>query len=190
VYTWMKYVHLLGLVLLASGNAIELVAYSGLRRATTVGELRTWQKLPKEAVTGGGMLLLIITGLAMAGQSWSFTDGWILAAILLLVAAIVTGGAGISPRMGRLKKALADAGPADTPVSPELSALARNPVMHGIMRGQVVAVAEFVFLMVVKPSAAGILISLLVMAIVIAAVCWPLIRGGAPAPDQGPSPAA
>jgi hypothetical protein len=174
----MKYVHLLGLVLLTSGNAIDMVAYSGLRRATTVGELRTWQKLPREALTGSGMLLLVVT------------DGWILTAILLLAAAIITGGAGISPRMRRLKTALAEAGPPETPVSPHLSTLARNPVLHGIMRGQTVAVAEFVFLMVVKPSTTGILISLLVMAVVIAAVCWPLARGGAPAADQGPSPAA
>jgi hypothetical protein len=81
LYTWLKFGHLIGLVLLSGGMATQLIAHAGLLRAGTVGELRTWQRLPKERLADGGMGLLILTGLAMARQRWSFTDGWILAAI-------------------------------------------------------------------------------------------------------------
>ena len=49
LYTWLKFGHLVGLVLLSGGMASQLIAYVGLLRADTVGELRTWQKLPKLA---------------------------------------------------------------------------------------------------------------------------------------------
>lgn len=153
LYTWLKFGHLVGLVLLSGGMATQLIAYAGLLRAGTVGELRTWQKLPKERLTDGGMGLLILTGLAMAGQSWSFTDGWILAAIGVLAVTI----------------AAAAAAPA------ELTALARDPVLHGAMRLQLVALVEIVYLMVRKPSGVGILVSLLVAAAAVVAVCWPLV---------------
>src|SRR6266540_1803739 len=110
LYTWLKFGHLVGLVLLSGGMATQLIAYAGLLRAGTVGKLRTWQKLPKERLTDGGMGLLILTGLAMAGQSWSFTDGWILAAIGVLAVTIAAAVAGVGPRNTRLKAALAPAG--------------------------------------------------------------------------------
>ena len=55
MYTWLKFGHLVGLVLLSGGMATQLIAYAGLLRAGTVGELRTWQKLPEERLTDGGM---------------------------------------------------------------------------------------------------------------------------------------
>jgi pimeloyl-ACP methyl ester carboxylesterase len=177
LYTWLKFGHLIGLVLLSGGMATQLIAYAGLLRAGTVGELRTWQKLPKERLTDGGMGLLILTGLAMAGQSWSFTDGWILAAIGVLAVTIAAAVAGVGPRNTRLKAALAAAGDGAAAAPAELTATARDPVLHGAMRLQLVALVEIVYLMVRKPSGVGILVSLLVAAVAVVAVCWPLVGG-------------
>jgi alpha/beta hydrolase fold/Predicted integral membrane protein (DUF2269) len=183
LYTWLKFGHLVGLVLLSGGMATQLIAYAGLLRAGTVGELRTWQKLPKERLTDGGMGLLILTGLAMADQSWSFTDGWILAAIGVLAVTIAAAVAGVGPRNARLKAALAAASDSDGAAAApaELTASARDPVLHGAMRLQLVALVEIVYLMVRKPSGAGILVSLLVAAVAVVAVCWPLVGGQAAA---------
>lgn len=124
LYTWLKFGHLVGLVLLSGGMATQLIASAGLLRAGSVGELRTWQKLPKERLTDGGMGLLIPTGLAMAGQSWSFTDGWILAAIGVLAVTIAAAVAGVGPRNTRLKAALAAAGDGAAAAPAELTASA------------------------------------------------------------------
>jgi hypothetical protein len=175
VYTWLKFGHLIGLVLLSGGMATQLVACAGLVRAGTVGELRTWQRLPKERLTDAGMGLLILTGLAMANQSWSFTDGWLLAAIGVLAVAIAAGVAGVGPRSARLKAALAAAGDGAGTAPVELTARARDPVLHGATRLQVVALVEIVYVMVRKPSGIGILVSLLIAAVAVAAVCWPLV---------------
>src|SRR6266540_3065186 len=150
LYTWLKFGHLVGLVLLSGGMATQLIAYAGL---------------------------LILTGLAMAGQSWSFTDGWILAAIGVLAVTIAAAVAGVGPRNTRLKAALAAAGDGAAAAPAELTAPARDPVLHGAMRLQLVALVEIIYLMVRKPSGVGILVSLLVAAVAVVAVCWPLVGG-------------
>lgn len=188
-YTWLKFGHLVGLVLLSGGMATQLIAYAGLLRASTVGELRTWQKLPKERLTDGGMGLLILTGLAMAGQRWSFTDGWILAAIGVLAVTIAAAVAGVGPRTTRLKAALAAAGDDAAAAPAELTAPARDPVLHGAMRLQLVALVEIVYLMARKPSGVGILVSLLVTAVAVVAVYWPLVGGRRAAAWSSPPPA-
>lgn len=91
MYAWLTFGHLLGLALLAAGMGVETVASARLRRASTLAQLRTWQRLPVEKVTGVG-LLLVVTGLAMAWQGWSFSDGWIVAALMLVVVFILAGG--------------------------------------------------------------------------------------------------
>jgi hypothetical protein len=45
------------------------------------------------------------------------------------------------------------------------------------MRLQLVALVEIVYLMARKPSGMGILVSLLVAAVAVVAVCWPLVGG-------------
>jgi hypothetical protein len=179
LYTWLKFGHLVGLVLLSGGMATQMIAYAGLLRAGTVGELRTWQKLPKERLTDGGMGLLLLTGLAMAGQSWSFTDGWILAAIGVLAVTFAAAVAGVGPRSTQLKAAPA-----------ELTAAARDPVLHGAMRLQLAALVEVVYLMVRKPSGVGIVVSLLAAAAAVVAVCWPLVGRQEAAAGSSPPPAA
>lgn len=189
MYTWLKFGHMVGLVLLSGGMATQLIAYAGLLRAGTVGELRTWQKLPAERLADGGLGLLILTGLAMAGHSWSFTDGWILAAIGVLAVTVAAAVAGVGPRNTRLKAALGAAGDGDAAAPAELTALARDPVLHGAMRLQLVALIAIVYLMVRKPSGVGILAPLLVAAVAVVAVCWPLV-GGQAAAGSAPPPAA
>ena len=113
----------------------------------------------------------------MAGQRWSFTDGWILAAIGVLAVTIAAAVAGVGPRTTRLKAALAAAGDGAAAAPAELTAAARDPVLHGAMRLQLVALVEIVYLMARKPSGVGILVSLLVAAVAVVAVCWPLVGG-------------
>jgi hypothetical protein len=175
LYTWLKFGHVIGLVLLSGGTATQLIAYAGLLRAGTVGELRTWERLPKERLTDAGMGLLILTGLAMANQSWSFTDGWLLAAIGVLAVTVAAAVVGVGQRSARLKAALASAGDGAKAAPAELTARARDPVLHGAMRLQVVALVEIVYLMVRKPFGVGILVSLLVAAVAVVAVCSPLV---------------
>jgi hypothetical protein len=190
LYTLLKAGHMVGLLLLSGGMAIQLIAYAGLLRAGTVGELRTWQKLPKERLTDGGMGLLILTGLAMAGQRWSFTDGWILATIGVLAVTTAAAVAGVGPRDTRLKAALAAAGDGAAAAPAELTTLARDPVMHSAMWLQLVAPVEIAYLMVRKPSGVGILVSLLVAAVAVVAVCWPLVGGRRAVAESSPPPAA
>jgi thiosulfate reductase cytochrome b subunit len=189
MYEWLKFGHLLGLALLAAGMGVQTVAYVRLRRASTVAEIRTWQKLPVESVTGIGLLLLLVTGLGMTGQSWSFTDAWIITALMLVVVVFVAAGAVQGPRLRRLDAALTAAGEARD-ASPELLAHAQDPVLHGGMRVVLLTIAEIIFLMVHKPGWTGIAVSLVVVAVLAAAVCWPLVAGGRTAPGTAQPPTA
>jgi hypothetical protein len=63
-------------------------------------------------------------------------------------------------------------------------------VLHGAMRLQLVALVEIVYLMAGKPSGVGIVVSLLVAAVAVVAVCWPLVGGRQAAARSSPPPAA
>jgi hypothetical protein len=59
------------------------------------------------------------------------------------------------------------------------------------MRLQLVALVEIVYLMARKPSGmVGILVSLLVAAVAVVAVCWPLVGGRQAAAGSSPPRAA
>ena len=96
-------------------------------------------------------------------------EGGAIGALAVTIAAAV---AGVGPRNIRLKAALAAAGDGAAAAPAELTALARDPVLHGAMRLQLVALVEIVYLMVRKPSGVGILVSLLVAAAAVIAVVF------------------
>lgn len=93
----------------------------------------------------------------MAWQSWSFTDGWIVAALTLVVVFILAGGVVQAPHPWRLNAALAAAEEAKETggaehAPPELVAHAQDPVLHGALRVVLLLIGEIIFLMVLKPA--------------------------------------
>jgi Predicted integral membrane protein (DUF2269) len=193
--SWLLFGHLVGVVLVVGASLAQVLGASVMRRATTVVELRTLQRVvaPSAPLGGIGMLLLLATGLTMAARDWSFTDGWISTSIGLLAAAIITSLLLVTPRSRRLREALGDpapAGAAPAGAAPaEVTDAARDRVLHVTQLVLLVVQFEIVALMVLKPAGGGILASLLAAAVVAATISLPVVtsRSGQPA---RPRPAA
>jgi hypothetical protein len=176
MYEWLLFGHLLGVAVLLAGLGVHVVSVDRLRQARTVNALRVLLGAAKygERMVFIGAGLLVVAGLTLAAGFWSFSDGWIATSIGLVIAQGIAGSIA-GRRMERLRNALQSA-PNGVP-SAELTVLAGNPVLHASNRISVVLIAEILFLMSVKPTASGIMWSLLTAAVVATIASWLLFKG-------------
>jgi uncharacterized membrane protein len=178
MYQWLLLGHLLGVVMFVAGCGAYTAAVDRLPRAHSVAELRT---LLTVAAAGSkvltvGTVPLLVGGAALTADAWSFTDGWIVIAMALVVVQ-GAGGLFVDRRVGRLDNALEEA--ADGAVPPRLRALAGDRLMHAVDRAAMASLAELVFLMVVKPGVMGIAVSLAIATVAGAALAWTVAAPGA-----------
>jgi uncharacterized membrane protein len=96
---WALLLHLVGVALLFSGMAVAAVALAGARRRERPGEIAAVLGLTRAGVVlvAAGALLVVGSGLWLVETSngvYSLGDGWIAAALGLLVLAFILGGLG------------------------------------------------------------------------------------------------
>jgi len=106
--------------------------------------------------------LILVTGLYMTATTWG-PRGWILVALASLVLLAVVGALGTGIRMARIGPAV---GRSSGPLSDELKAGLRDPVLVTSIRTRVALVLGIVFLMTVKPSAVASLVVIAIAAVI------------------------
>lgn len=185
--TFLLVAHLCGVGLLFLMISIELVALCGAPRAASTDRLRgalyagpAAAKLAPVAV-----LVIAVTGLWMVGRfSWlDFSEPWVVVSI---AATVVVSALGVAVH-GRRLEALGDAAEraADGPVSAELRALTRDPVMHASGWASVGASVSFLYVMVAHPGAGWSVLAFVIAPAVGVAVGQVLLARSA----QQPGPA-
>lgn len=164
MYEWLLFGHLIGVVLLVGGFAAFAAGIDRLARTHSLAELRAFVAVATfgERLVLAGGVCLIPFGLIMAARYWSFSDGWIVVSVGLVLVQGATGSTVVSPRLRRLHAALAQAPIPGSAVPVEVAVLARDRVMHAGARASVSIIIEIVFLMTVKPSGMSLMLSLLV----------------------------
>lgn len=122
----------------------------------------------------GGVILLGF-GLTLAARSWSFTQPWILASLVLVG---LLGGNGL-----RSARWLARVDSAARSARSGLPPVLRAPLQHGANRATLIVLAELELLMTVKPESTALLASLLVTAgfVVLVIVSQAIGRADGPA---------
>jgi hypothetical protein len=175
MYPWLLFGHLLGVVLLVTGWGIYVAAVDGLRRARTVAQLRTLTDLARlgERVLIAGGPPLIGFGLALAAEFYSFSQNWIAVALTMVALQAGLGAAVVGPRVHRLRATLTSA--PDGAPSGALIAAARDRLLHIANRASMPVLIEIEFLMTVKPAGAELALSLLVVAVLVLALNWPIL---------------
>jgi hypothetical protein len=159
---WLLFGHVIGVVVLVAGIGLEVVATAAARRATTVAELRLAvrpaQALP--AIMPLATLLMTGCGLGLVGHDpdFHFGNAWVVAAIGIVVAISVVGG-GFSGRPATRLLDAANAAP-EGPLPPHLAALVRDPLLQATARITAIATVWAIWLMSVRPHAAGTMVSL------------------------------
>ena len=167
---WLLFGHVIGVIVLVVGIGLEVYAVVAAARATTVAELRLAVRPARVLPALMPLATLLMTGCGLGlvahDRAYRFGDAWVVAAIGIVVAISVVGG-GFSGRPATRLLDAADAAP-DGPLTPHLIALVHDPVLRVSARMTAVAAVWAVWLMSVKPHAAGTMGSLAVAVILIA----------------------
>jgi uncharacterized membrane protein len=154
-YHWLLVFHLAGAFLVLGGATIAGIFNIAALRRERPSEIAALFSLTRVAVISvmAGMPLVLIFGLWLVSDAnYGWGDTWIVAALVLWVAANALGGAGgkRDKRTRRLAEQLATQG--DQP-SVELRARLRDPVSLTLSWGSGLAVVAILALMIWKPGA-------------------------------------
>ncbi|HEY9723047.1 MAG TPA: hypothetical protein V6D47_13640 [Oscillatoriaceae cyanobacterium] len=152
LYTVALFVHLLGVVGLFAGIALNTSSMANWRRAGTLGELRMWAGKAKntEKVLKFSVLALMLGGLYLSYSANLWAQGWVGMAILATFANAAAGPLVIGRTVGGIMK---DAGgPPEAPVSAEVRARVEAPKVWIVERAMSAIGVGLVFLMVFRPT--------------------------------------
>lgn len=157
MYDVVLFLHIVGVIMLVISLAYTLGGLFAAQRATDVAGIRgALSFLPvAERLIPVAMMVILGAGLYLVsqGEAASWNTGWVDVALAIFALMSVLGPAVESKRTGRLRERALE-----TPLGPvteELEALRRDPVLtHTALFGSCQIVA-FLFLMTVKPSLGG-----------------------------------
>jgi uncharacterized membrane protein len=154
-YQWLLVFHVTGAFLLLGGGAFAAALNLSALRRDRPSEIVLLFGLIRIAVVAImiGTALAFVFGLWLVHEAgYGYGDGWVIAAILLLILANAMGGIGgrRDERTARRARELAAAG--DAP-SPELSRLVRDPVSLALSYGSGLVLVAILALMIWKPGA-------------------------------------
>jgi hypothetical protein len=125
LYGIALFLHILGVINLFGGMVLVQQAGGRLRGSSTWEEARHWLGLL--AVTRGmfafGSVLLLVTGIYMTHQGWTYRP-WIVVAIVVVVLFAVVGGAVLGRRLAGLGRMAAER---SGPIADGDGALFRSP---------------------------------------------------------------
>ena len=165
LYPLALFLHILGAFGLIAAITVEAIGLRGLRRAVRSEDARMWLGISRGLVlrlAPASLGLILITGLYMTATAWG-PKGWILVALTSLVLLAVIGELGTGIRMSRMGPAV---GRASGPLSDELKARLRDPLLVTSIRTRLGLVLGIAFLMTVKPSAVASLVVIAIAAVI------------------------
>jgi hypothetical protein len=173
------YIHLLALLLATGAAAVTHVAFGAMRRARSLVEAGRWRELSASAGRAFRVaaVALFASGAYLVSGSWSWSDGWVIAGVAGLAAAIAIGEL-LHGRHGRaLGRAIAGEVDArgDGPVTVDVARLLESRLAIAASYAPTLLVLGVVYLMVAKPEAAQVCLMALAVPLVVAAVTGALL---------------
>ena len=156
-YQWLLVFHVTGAFLLLGGGAIAAalnLSALGRERPSEILLLYGLIRVAVVAITAG-TLLAFVFGLWLVHEApfnYSYGDGWVIAAFVLLIVANALGGAGGKRDQATVKLARELVASGDAP-SPELRARVHDPVSLALSYGSGLVLIAILALMIWKPGA-------------------------------------
>ena len=154
-YQWLLVFHVTGAFLLLGGGAIAAALNLSALRRERPSEIVLLFGLIRIAVVAimVGTALAFVFGLWLVHEAnYGYTDGWVVAAIVLLIVGNALGGAGGKRDEATAKLARELAASGDAP-SPELSARVRDPISLALSYGSGLVLIALLAIMIWKPGA-------------------------------------
>lgn len=152
-YEFALFLHLLGVVVMASGITVAAAAHAVARRLSAPSEVAAVLALARVGVllAGPGTLLVVGAGAWLTSVLALGDAGWLHAAIAVLVVALALGAlGGQTPKRARLR-AQEDTAAGVGVVTPELRALLDDRRSTVLNHGSAVLMLVVLALMVFKP---------------------------------------
>jgi uncharacterized membrane protein len=154
-YDWLLFAHITGVFLLVGGAVVAFVlnlVALGRDRPSEIDALFSLIKLAAWPISVGSVLAFVFGLWLVHHVGYSYGDGWIVAAIILFVAAVAAGSIGgrRDDATRRLAHELANQG--DAP-STEIRRRVRDPLSLALSYGAGVLMVAVLALMIWKPGA-------------------------------------
>jgi uncharacterized membrane protein len=154
-YQWLLVFHVTGAFLLLGGGAIAAalnLSALGRERPSEIVLLFGLIRIAVVAITAGTALAFVFGLWLVHEAGYGYADGWVIAAILLLIVANAMGGIGGKRDEATAKLARELAASGDAP-SQELRARVRDPISLALSYGSGLVLIAVLALMVWKPGA-------------------------------------
>jgi uncharacterized membrane protein len=154
-YDWLLFLHITGAFLLLGGGVVAGALNIAALRRDRPSEIVLLFGLIRIAVASImiGTLLAFVFGLWLVHEvGYGYGDGWVIAAIVLLVVANAMGGIGGRREEQTASYAAELAASGDEP-SPELRRRVRDPVSLALSYGSGLVLVAILALMIWKPGA-------------------------------------
>ena len=152
------FLHITVVIVAFAMAGVMHTALQAMARAGAVQELRSWGKAMHRIEPLFPLMALLLLGFGIwlvhlgehTDDNFRFSDGWVITAIVTLVAVEAIGGAVLAPRGKKLTGQIEEAG--DGPVSDEIHAGTTDPAVWYAAHVTTFAFLGVVFLMAAKPA--------------------------------------
>lgn len=150
LYHLALFLHILGAFGLVAAMTFEVIGLQGLQRARTREDALTWLGVGRvvQRLGPASLGLILVMGLYMTATNWGWT-GWIVVALAGLVAIGLIGGLLTGVRLARIGPAV---GRSSGPLSDDLKAALRDPILVPSFRTRLGIVLGVLVLMTLKPA--------------------------------------
>ena len=150
MYEVLKYIHILAAIVWVGGAFFsQLLAIKALRSNDAIDLPRVGRDL---GLIGGRVfpiasIILLIAGALMVMQRWSFTQAWIVIALVLWLASLLAGVLYLGPMSTKIGEMFAAEGPQS------IAARSLTSRVLLVSRLELVSFLVIIYLMVFKPGA-------------------------------------
>ncbi len=162
LYPFALFAHIVGVLSLFMAIALEMSSIVGMRRASSIDQVRTWANLSavSDRIFPLASLLTLIAGVYMAFVGWGWQVAWIDVSLLVLILMSIVGPLVNSRRLRMIHNA-AEKIPAG-PVPQSLTQMIEDPVLWTGVQTLSMMALGVVFLMTTKPGSLETMIVLIV----------------------------
>lgn len=177
LYHIVLFIHICALLAAIATSALSHYSVARMQAASTVGEVRSWVPVIGNArkIFPIALLTLVASGAYMVSKAWSWSAGWVNAALIGVVLLFISG-VFVGFRFGPLRRALE--GDASAPVSPTVTRILRDPLTNSLAWANTFLAIGIVYIMTNKPGLGDSLIALVVAMAIGVVVAIPSWRGG------------
>ena len=185
LYDIFLFAHFLGLISLFVSFGVLQRGGAALRSSQSVDHLRVWVGLVRRSQRGllAGLVILLVSGIFMAAERWTFTTSWIVVGIVAVVVIAVVFPSFTGRKLRNIDTLAGSVG--DGAIPPELKRRVADRGLWVPLSATNIGAIGVVWLMTAKPGWVGSLTVVLGMTALGAIIGYAMASGASPRRNTG-----